>query len=35
MNEEFIKEAFKEIGLTKKDLFIREKALHKFLESEL
>ncbi|EHK2442857.1 hypothetical protein QTI77_14580 [Clostridium perfringens] len=38
MNEEFRKEAFKrleQIGLTKKDLFIREKALHKFLKSEL
>ncbi|XZJ13866.1 hypothetical protein ACSXDV_12815 [Clostridium perfringens] len=38
MNEKFIKEAFKrlkEIGLTKKDLLIIEKASHKFLESEL
>lgn len=38
MNEEFRKEVFKrleQMGLTKKDLFIREKALHKFLKSEL
>ncbi|EOU1580135.1 hypothetical protein ACSXDI_06190 [Clostridium perfringens] len=38
MNEEFRKEAFKrlkQMGLTKKDLFIREKTLHKFLKSEL
>lgn len=38
MNEEFKKEVFKrleQMGLTKKDLFIREKALYKFLKSEL
>ncbi|WEV18643.1 hypothetical protein [Clostridium perfringens] len=38
MNEELRKEVFKrleQMGLTKKDLFIREKALHKFLKSEL
>ena len=38
MNEEFKKEVFKrleQMGLTKKDLFIREKALHKFLKSQL
>lgn len=36
MSEEFRKEAFKrlkEMGLTKKDLFKREKALHKFYNS--
>lgn len=34
MNEKFREEAFKrleQMGLTKKDLFIREKALHKFI----
>ncbi|EOU2058761.1 TPA: hypothetical protein K8M70_002185 [Clostridium perfringens] len=38
MDEEFRKEAFKrleQMGLIKKDLFKREKALHKFLKSEL
>ena len=39
MNEEgFRKEVFKRLksmGLSKKDLFIREKTLHKFLKSEL
>lgn len=38
MNEEFRKEVFKrleQMGLTKKDLLIREKTLHKFLKSEL
>lgn len=38
MNEEFRKEVFKrlkEMGLTKKDLFKREKALHKFYNSNL
>ncbi|MCX0394915.1 hypothetical protein LI038_10875 [Clostridium perfringens] len=38
MSEEFRKEAFErleQMGLNKKDLFIREKALHKFLKSEL
>lgn len=37
MNEEFRKEVFKrlkEMGLTKKDLFKREKALQKFYKSE-
>jgi len=36
MNEEFRKEVFKrleQMGLTKKDLFIREKALQKFYKS--
>ncbi|MCX0380715.1 hypothetical protein LI055_13965 [Clostridium perfringens] len=38
MNEEFRKEVFKsleQMGLTKKDLFKREKALHKFYNSNL
>ncbi|XZH98449.1 hypothetical protein ACSXEK_01045 [Clostridium perfringens] len=38
MNEEFRKEVFKrleQMGLTKKDLFKREKALHKFYKSNL
>ncbi|MDM0478861.1 hypothetical protein QTH27_13890 [Clostridium perfringens] len=38
MNEKFREEAFKrleQMGLTKKDLFIREKTLHKFYKSGL
>lgn len=38
MNEEFRKEVFKrleQMGLAKKDLFKREKALHKFYNSNL
>ncbi|EOT2968558.1 MAG: hypothetical protein E6038_03865 [Clostridium perfringens] len=38
MNEEFRKEVFKrleQMGLSKKDLFKREKALHKFYNSNL
>lgn len=38
MNEEFRKEVFKrleQMGLTKKDLFKREKAFHKFYNSNL
>lgn len=38
MNKKFREEAFKrleQMSLTKKDLFIREKALHKFLKSKL
>ncbi|AQW22416.1 hypothetical protein [Clostridium perfringens] len=38
MNEEFRKEVFKrleQMGLTKKDLFIKEKNLRKFIKSDL
>ena len=38
MSEEFRKEAFKrleQMGLTKKDLFIKEKNLRKFIKSDL
>lgn len=38
MNEEFRKEVFKrlkEMGLSKKDLFIKERNLHKFYNSKL